>query len=106
MDLESQDAKPLEMRSPGCLIGENLIGMLTIEAAFVTLAEKQAAALVVVGDAFFSSGRCFDHLLWLPRNPPLTSMKWAISSTPCPPRRLLKTNGRVPRLRLSSRSMT
>ena len=27
----------------------------TIEAAFVTLAEKQAAALVVVGDAFFSS---------------------------------------------------
>src|ERR1700724_1048864 len=26
MDLESQDAKPVEMRSPGCLIGENLMG--------------------------------------------------------------------------------
>src|SRR5580704_6014079 len=38
-------------------------------------------------------------------SPPLSSMKRAISSTPLPARRLLKMNGRAPRMRLVSRSM-
>src|SRR5260370_42064082 len=62
-----------------------------------------------VGDG---AGRCFDYLLsttppLLPRcSPPLSSMKRAIVSTPSPARRLLNTKGRVPRMRLASRSMT
>src|SRR5260370_155814 len=57
-------------------------------------------------------GRCFDSLLLttpplLPRcSPPLSSTKRAMVSTPSPARRLLNTNGRVPRMRLASRSMT
>src|SRR5438034_1213784 len=57
-------------------------------------------------------GRCFDYLLLttpplLPRcSPPLSSTKRAMVSTPSPARRLLNTNGRVPRMRLASRSMT
>ena len=39
-------------------------------------------------------------------NPPFSSMKRTISSTPCPVRRLLNTNGRAPRMRLASRSIT
>ena len=27
MDLENQDAEPIEMRSPGCVIGKRLVGM-------------------------------------------------------------------------------
>src|SRR5215813_4362950 len=39
-------------------------------------------------------------------NPPFSSMKRAMVSTPSPARRLLNTKGRVPRMRLASRSMT
>src|SRR4029079_9929798 len=42
----------------------------------------------------------------LGRSPRLFSMKPAISATLCPARRLLNTNGRVPRMRRASRSMT
>ena len=38
-------------------------------------------------------------------SPPFSSMKRAISSTPLPARRLVKTKGRAPRMRLLSRSM-
>src|SRR5262249_52543256 len=40
------------------------------------------------------------------RSPPLSSIKRAIGSTPSPARRLLKTKGRAPRMRLASRSIT
>ena len=38
-------------------------------------------------------------------SPPFSSMKRAISSTPAPARRLVKKNGRAPRMRFDSRSM-
>jgi hypothetical protein len=38
-------------------------------------------------------------------SPPFSSMKCAISSTPLPARRLVKTKGRVPRMRFDSRSI-
>ena len=39
-------------------------------------------------------------------SPPFSTMKRAISSTPCPVRRLVNTNGRCPRIFLASRSIT
>src|SRR3984893_17777323 len=69
--------------------GERFAQRLAAVVRFLALGEPRPLAGAYKNDPYLprrrSSGRCFDHLLWLPRNPPLTSMKRAISSTPCRP---------------------